>query len=415
MKAYLVKSNKIVEPFGDHPGDCLVANRKLSEIQKQVLQSLGIELKTMQDAAQAADPDEHIILGDSLFYTKELMKEFVDKSRRLKSCTTCAIKPGLVTIHSMVPTQDVKIHIDRVEYHLRYMPTKKLRGEPVPLVIDPEQFSQLLPIPEHIRGHHEYRIPITDKFLIQIDHWTNLWAANMATLLAEVARLTKAPKLKLLGLALKARSPNKWRIFHQVNKIGKNCDIHPTAYIEGSTIGNNVMIGAGSVIRLSVIGDGTSTGSNVTIESSIIGEGCSIDSGCGAFGSVLYPHTITSSRLIFTSLCGRDTFLADGCGLADFRIDGKNVTVMKDGISINTGVLALGSCLGHGVYLSAGCLIAPGLAIPNGLRILPEKTLIIDEVNPDGTIRGHRLITDLITGHNFSRSHKGSRTSADNS
>jgi len=410
MKAYIVQSDKKLEPFGDHPCDCLIANRKLSDIQKNMLQSLGMQLKTLPNAAQLEDTDEHIVIGDSLFFTKELLLEFIKKSRRLQKCTICALKPGLVTLHSMVPTQDVRIHPDRVEYDLQYMPPQNLRGEPVPVVIDPEQFSQPLPMPEHIRGPQEYRLPITDMFLIQVDHWANLWAANMSYLLSDVARLMKAPKLKLLGLALKARSTNKWKIFRQTNKIGKNCDIHPTAYIEGSTIGDNVMIGAGSVIRLSIIGSGTATGSNVTIESSIVGEGCSVDSGCGAFGSVLYPHTVSSSRLIFTSLCGRDTFLADGSGLADFRIDGKNVTVMKDDISIDTGVLALGSCLGHGVYLSAACLVAPGLAIPNGLRLLPGKSLIISEVNPDGTIPGHRLITDLNTGHRFSRSVKRSRT-----
>jgi acetyltransferase-like isoleucine patch superfamily enzyme len=415
MKAYMIESNKEIEPFGDHPGDCLIANRKLSEIQKEVLQSLGIGLETTPDLVEVKDPNEHIIFDDSLLFTRELLQKFISKSPELKGCTICALKPGLVTLYSMVTTQEVQVYNDRVEYGLRYMPSQRLRGEPVPVVIDPEQFSQLVPVPEHIRGPQEYRIPMSDTFLIQVDHWTNLWAANMAHLLADVARLMKARKLKLLGLALKARSLNKWRVFHQVNKIGKNCDIHPTAYIEGSTIGDNVMIGAGSIIRLSVIGDGTAIGSNVTIECSILGEECSIDSGCSAFGSVLYPRTISSNRLIFTSLCGRDTFIADGSGLTDFRIDGKNVTVMKDDMPIDTGVLALGACLGHDVYLAPACIVAPGTAIPNGLRILPEKTLIISEVNPDGTIPGHRLITDLITGHKFSRSLKRSRTTDDDS
>ena len=409
MKAYIVQSNKKLEPFGDSPRDCLIANRKLSEIQRQVLQSLGMELKAIPDAAQIEDPDEHIVLGDSLFFTKELMKEFVYRSRRLKNCTTCAIKPGLVTLHSMVATQDVKIYADRVEYALRYMPAQKLRGEPVPVVIDAEQFSQVIPMPEHVRGSQPYRMPLTDILLIQVDHWTNLWAANIATRLAEVARLMKAPKLKLLGLALKARSLNKWRVLHQVNKVGKNCDIHPTAYIEGSTIGDNVIIGAGSVVRLSVIGDGSAISSNVTIESSILGEECSINSGCGAFFSVLYPRTISSSRLILISLCGRNTFISDGSGMADFRLDGKRITVMKDGVSINTGVLNLGACLGHGVYLGPACLVAPGIAIPNGLRILPEKTLIISKVNLDGTILGHRL----INMRHISRSPDASQTSND--
>ena len=391
MKAYIVQSNKKIEPFGDSPRDCLIANRKLSEVQRQVLQSLGMELKTIPDVAQIEDSDEHIVFGDSLFFTKELMKEFIYRSRRLKSCTTCAIKPGLVTLHSMIATQDVKIYADRVEYALRYMPTQRLRGEPVPVVIDAEQFSQVVPMPEHVRGPQSYRMPLTDTLLIQVDHWTNLWAANMATRMAEVARLMNAPKLRLLGLALKARSLNKWRVLHQVNKIGKNCDIHPTAYIEGSTIGDNVIIGAGSVVRLSVIGDGSAIGSNVTIESSILGEECTINSGCTVFFSVLYPRTISSSRLLLMSTCGRDTFISDLVGLADFRFDGKRIEVMKNGVLVNTGVINLGACLGHGVYLGGGCGVAPATAIPNGLRILPKKPLI-GEFSPDGTIPGHRVI-----------------------
>jgi carbonic anhydrase/acetyltransferase-like protein (isoleucine patch superfamily) len=291
----------------------------------------------------------------------------------------------------MVATQDVKIHADRVEYDLRYMPTQKLRGEPVPIVIDAEQFSQVIPMPEHVRGSQPYRMPLTDILLIQVDHWTNLWAANMATRLAEVARLMKAPKLKLLGLAIKARSLNKWKVLHQVNKIGKNCDIHPTAYIEGSTIGDNVIIGAGSVVRISVIGDGSAIGSNVTIESSILGEECTVNSGCTVFFCVLYPRAVSSSRLLLTSTCGRDTFISDLAGLADFRFDGKRIEVMKNGVPVNIGVINLGACLGHGVYLGGGCGVAPAIAIPNGLRILPKKPLI-GEVSPDGTIPGHRII-----------------------
>ncbi|MBE0480587.1 MAG: hypothetical protein IBX68_06370 [Dehalococcoidia bacterium] len=392
MKAYIVETARRIDPFGEHPGDCLIANSRLSEIRAEVLQNLGMEVRRVPDAAQVVDADEHIIMGASLFFTRELVKEFIDRSRKLKACTTCAIKPGLVTLHTLTATQDVKTTADRVEYDLHYIAPGSMREERVPVVIEPEQFSQILPMPEHIRGPQEYRIPITDTFVIQVDHWANLWAANIATLLAGASRLMKSPKLSLLWLALRARSANKWRILHQVNRIGKNCDIHPTAYIEGSTIGNNVMIGAGSVIRLSVIGDGTATGSNVTIESSVLGEECSIDSGCGAFCSVLYPRTVSSSRLIFTSLCGRDTFIADGSGMADFRLDGKPVIVSKDGVSINTGVLALGSCIGHGVYLGAASILAPGTVIPCGLRIIPERDLIISKVNPDGTIPGHRLI-----------------------
>jgi acetyltransferase-like isoleucine patch superfamily enzyme len=393
MKAYMIESNKKIEPFGDHPHDCLIANRKLGDLQKEALQSLGMELQVTTSSIQVDDSEEHIVFDDSLFFTKELLREFIGGSQRAKGCTVCAVKPGLVTRSTMIPTQDVRIHDDRVEYSLRYSPGRDLRGEVAPVVIDPEQYSERLPLPEHIHGGSEMRIPVTDTLLVQVDHWANLWAANISTLLAEVARLRNAPRSHLVKLALQARSLNKWKVLRQLNRIGRNCDIHPTAYIEGSTIGDNVTVGAGSVIRLSLIGEGTGIGSNTTIECSVIGNGCAFDSMSGAFGSVLCPGTATSAKLIYLSLCGRNSFLADGVILTDFRFDGKNVTVMKDSAAIDTGNVGLGACLGHGVYLGAGCVVAPGRAIPNGLRLVPDESRTIGRFSEDGTVPGHRIVS----------------------
>jgi acetyltransferase-like isoleucine patch superfamily enzyme len=392
MKAYVVQSDKVIEPFGDHPRDCLIANRKLSDIQGEVLQSLGMEVRSAPGAAQIDDPGEHIVLEDSLFFTSELLQKFIAESRRHRSSGVCALKPGRVTRSTMVPTQDVRILDDRVEYGLLYQPSHESRGEVDPVVIDPEQFSERVPLPEHIRGGSELRIPVTDTMIIQVDHWANLWAANIGTLLAEAARLRNAPRSHLLRLILQARSLNKWKVLKRLNRVGKNCDIHPTAYIEGSTIGDNVTVGAGSVIRLSFIGDGTAIGSNATVECSVVGNRCALDSMSGAFGSVLYPGTATSAKLIYLSLCGRNSFLADGVYLSDFRFDGKNVTVMKGGAAIDAGNVGLGVCLGHGVYLGAGCVIAPGRAVPNGIRLVPDEIRTISKFNADGSAPGHKTV-----------------------
>ena len=80
MKAYMIEGNKKLEPFGDHPGDCLIANRKLREIQKEVLQSLGIGFETTPDLVRVKDPNEHIIFDDSLLFTRELLQKFISKS-----------------------------------------------------------------------------------------------------------------------------------------------------------------------------------------------------------------------------------------------------------------------------------------------------------------------------------------------
>jgi NDP-sugar pyrophosphorylase family protein len=392
MKAYIIESTKKIEPFGDHPHDCLIANVKLGKIQENILQKLDIDLKTVSSPALINDTQEYLTIEDSLFFTRKFLKEFIERSRIRKCRTVCAVKYGPFTDHSVVATQNVTRYPDRVEYGLCYMPPQKFRNESVYIIMKPEQFYERFPVPEHMVGGEKYDVPITDFAIIQIDHWANLWAANMSTLLAKIAGLRNASILRKLCLVLRARSLNKWKILRKTNKIGKKCDIHPTAYIEGSTIGDNVTIGAGTVIRLSVVGEGTNIGSNVNMEGSVVGEGCAIDSGSGLLGTVLYPGAATSASIIYVSILGRNTFVAEGVSLADFRFDGKPVSVIKDGKLVNTNVRGLGSCLGHGVYLGAGCVVAPGRSIPNKLRITPDEKRIIRTFYSDGTSPGYRKI-----------------------
>jgi NDP-sugar pyrophosphorylase family protein len=245
-------------------------------------------------------------------------------------------------------------------------------------------------MPKHICGSDKYLIPITDKFIAQIDHWSNLWSVNIVSVLSNIARLQKIPKVKLFALALKALSVNKWKILEQFNTIGTGCDIHPTAYVEGSTIGDNVTVGAHSIIRESIIGNNAFIGNGVKIETSVIGEKSSILHGHIMF-SVFYPGVFSVAQMISASLVGRDSFIVSGVSLTDFRHDGRSVTVVKDGISIDTGNTFIGACLGHETYLGSGCVVAPGRVIPDGVRIAPEKKRVITGIDSHES-EGYRLI-----------------------
>lgn len=388
----MVQSAKRIEPFGDHPRDCLIANRSLADIQEEALRNLGLQLAIVPDGSLVHDPDEHIIFDDTLCFTTELLSEFIERSRRLRSRTTCALRPGITTLRSVVATQDVQIHPEGIEYGLLYMPRQELRGEHQLLVIDPDQFFESVRFPAHMIGSNEYRIPLTDRVLVHIDHWVNLWAANICFLLADGARLKKAPKIKLLGLALKARSTNQWRVLRLLSRVGRNCDIHPTAYIEGSTIGENVKIGAGAIIRESLVGDGTYISNNATVDLSIIGEGSTIHNNSAVQYSVLYPHANVGARFVSLALWGRDSLAGDGVTLADFRLDGESVRVFNDGSEVDTQNTFIGTCLGHRVYLGAGCVLAPGRMVPNDWRLAPERTRVISTCRPDGNVPGYRLI-----------------------
>jgi hypothetical protein len=212
IKAYMLASNKTIEPFGDHPRDCLVLNRKLNELQENVLQSLGCVLVPVPDVSMVKDSEEHIIFVDSLYFNNTLLTTFLAESRRLNKRTVCRLKSGLLTLRTIVNTQDVKINDDSVDYGLYYVPAGSSPGEPAPVVMNPDKFYEDIPIPKHMFDLPSYRIPLPDKIAVQVDHWVNLWSANIVGLLSGISEIKGASKIKLLGLAARAFSTNQWKI-----------------------------------------------------------------------------------------------------------------------------------------------------------------------------------------------------------
>ncbi|UCC17181.1 MAG: hypothetical protein JSU58_01140 [Dehalococcoidales bacterium] len=394
MKAYMIKSDKKIEPFGDHPQDCLIANKKLSDYQQDIFRELGLNLQMIEDDTAISDKEEYVIFSDSLYFNKDLLEDFISESQKLGRNTVCALKPGTFTLRTVVSTQEVTIYEDRIEYQLYYVYTNNQQGNRIPVIIDADTYHENLPMPEHFCSTLGYDIPMPDKMVIQIDHWTNLWAANIATLLAPAASLMKTPKWKLLGKAIKAGSLNQWKIISKMNSIGKNCDIHPTAYVEGSVIGDNVTIGAGSVVRESHIGNNVTVENNVTLNFTVVGEEGYIADGGTIRYSVIYPRFFGFCT-ISAQIIGSNCFIGDGVTLADYRLDGKCVTVVKNKVTVDTANRILGSCFGNDAYLASGTIVSPGRTIPNGTRVIPENLDIIQKITPDGIIINYRQVNDV--------------------
>jgi len=372
MKAYVIRIDKPIEPFNEPARDCLVLNQTIADVQAEIFGKAGMEIVSVSDASEISDTNEYLVLGDNLFFTPELLNEFVERSRQGRDTTVCALKHGITTLRTAISVQDVKNCQGYTEYNLRYFPEAKHRKDVRVLVIEPDELLASFAVPFHMCGSKEYAIPMTERFIVQIDHWVNLWVTSIVAIMAGGARLQKSQKAKLLLLAIKARSFNKWKILRQLNKIGRNCDIHPTAYIEGSVIGDNVTVSAGAVVRESVIGDNALIGNGVVVEESVIGENSTILNGHILY-SVLYPGCFSVAEMVSASLVGRDAFMGLNSTLTDFRLDGKNVTVLKDGVAVDSGNVFLGSCLGHGVYLGSGCIVAPGRMVPCGLHLASCK------------------------------------------
>ena len=372
MNAYVLQTINKLAPFYDYPKDCLIGNKKLGLIQRNTLESLNLDIVYISDINEIEDLNDYIVLSDNLYFTKKLLAEFIFKSKSKKRNTVCSLEKGLLTQRTSVVLQDIKMCPHHVEYKLWYFDSsgdKKI--DPIAMNIDIGDDVEIISLPDHMNNGDDYLIPLTEKLIIQIDHWVCLWEANVLSILSNIAVVLNSPKKKI-ALAIKALSFNQWNVLGAFNSIGNNCDIHPKAgCVEGSIIGNNVTIKAGAIVRESIIGDGTVIGNNVVVESSVIGNNCSIMHGHILY-SVMLANVFSFTQMISASLIGRDSFIGSGVVLTDFRFDNKNVTVDKDDSHVDSGNIFTGSCLGHGVYLGSGTIINPGRIIKNNTRMLPQ-------------------------------------------
>jgi carbonic anhydrase/acetyltransferase-like protein (isoleucine patch superfamily) len=374
LRAFITGTETRISPFDEHPQRLLVLNTPLQEHQKMVLSSLGISLG---DPRSPTTDEEALIFNDTLFFTRALLQTFLDESRRPGKPSQCVLKRGAMTARTVASTMDVSDIDGNVGYRLYYYPRgSKIENRPQPILIDPDEYVDALRFPVHMVKDGRYLVPITRKLLVQVEHWANLWAANVYGVLSYIADL-KFSKLKLFSLVLRSLSSNPWKVSAHNVVLGRRCDVHPTAYLENSVVGDGVEIGARSVVRGSLIGKDTVIANNVNISYSVIGERCNIRDRACIHYSVLYPAAFVASSSLNHSFVGRDALIGYNAVLTDFRLDGRNVMVTKGGKPIDSGQTFLGGCLGHGVDVGSGAILAPGREVPNNTAVVPTGTRVV--------------------------------------
>lgn len=194
MNVYIVPSGHVLEPFGEAARDCQVLNRSVAEHQRSAIEALAGRVVVTAEPDAIRDEQGHLIVDDALLFTPELLAEFVARSRALAAPTICALKTGLTTQRTVVTTQRVDVQDGYVSYPLRYLPARAKNGIPQPVVIEPDRMWRTLLLPRHMFGDDEYRFPVTERFIVRIDHWTNLMMANLLGLSALGARLRYGSK-----------------------------------------------------------------------------------------------------------------------------------------------------------------------------------------------------------------------------
>lgn len=153
--------------------------------------------------------------------------------------------------------------------------------------------------------------------------------------------------------------------------IGKGSVVEEGAYIKGPCIiGENSVIRHGAYIRGDLLaGDRVVIGHDTEIKNTIM----------------LNDAHAAHFAYLGDSLIGNKVNLGAGTKCANFKLDGKEITVLLDGVKIVTGLRKLGAIIGDGCQIGCNSVTNPG-------TLLGKNVLCYPCTNLDGFIESDSLV-----------------------
>ena len=370
MKAYRIPLvHHTIAPFNDPVSDTPILNQKLSEVQENCLKNLNITF-----VSSIPEHEPFLMISEKVWFTTELIDRFIKQCKKENSMGRMYMRHEQWDAH-MSPLQDNQEGYDIAWIDDSYIQDKNNPSfKDLPKIEMDWGLESVEGFQLHVTMQHAARDLWGGPCIAHhICHWSHILRVNQLAIgnQFQISKLeyTKAgffTKLKIiLRWILKIRSFHKPTILKRIGNIGKNCNIHPTAVIEGCDIGDDVVIGPYSVLRGSVIGKGSKIEEHATVNISVVGENCQIGRYATANLCLLYPEALIShGGGLQGCVFGRRSFGAIGVQILDLSF-GKNVFVEHQGEWVDSGQMFLGGVVGHRAVIGNAIRINYGVSIPN--------------------------------------------------
>ena len=325
-KVYLEPS-PLVEPFNDSPGDIPIANTALSIWQSKCFEALDLErIDTYAPPC--------LVIPENCFVTEGALTQFLEGANGRNAV--------LVLGHSRFARDSTPVQRDvsKVEDGWKFNRIRYVQQEgqsPVDVVVDPDEVKLDLPMNNPYLDQDKIELGIARHAVMQLDHWVHiLWVNQIAGGLVALSTPKWLWVLRAVWAILRTFSFNKWKILSAMNVIGKGCDIHPTAVIEGSTLGKNVTVGPYARVLMSHLDDGAVVMAGAQVEFATIGAKSMVSEHSVLRFSVLYPEAVASQYLMQQCVLGRGTVTTGGAFTMDLNFD-HEIRVPLDGKLHSTG------------------------------------------------------------------------------
>ena len=372
MQVYIEPSGRRIAPFNDDAGDTLIRNRPLSQWQRDAIADAGLT------PVEAPTPP-CLIIPDNAFVTSGALRTFVQKADGKNAHLVVQASIFLEN------TKHVQPYLTPTDEGARYERIRFTSGgtePPADIIIDPEEQPIDIDVPSQYIGDTPAKISLVRHPVMELHHWCHILWCNQIVGGIEVRNTPKwIGLLRVLWAALRALSINKWNVLGKLNRIGRGCDIHPTAVIEGCTLGDNVTVGPHARLLFTHVGSGATIMPGAQVELSVLGDNSIVSQACYLRFSVLYPEAVMSQIVMQQCILGRRAVTTTASWSYDLNFE-QAIRVPLDGTLYSTGTRFLGSAFGHRSRIGAGFFLASGRMVPNDYFIIRDPATVVQRVPP---------------------------------
>jgi NDP-sugar pyrophosphorylase family protein len=368
---YRRKTNRRLFSFGDDIRKVPVCGKELQFRQAEAVESLSCRMKDFESEDEITDR-AYFIFDDDLFFTREFVKKALSAVKKEKTSAHFGLAENRFNQRWILPHSADDSENLKFSFFYRNADSSASRFFEIWQHLIDDGFY----IPDQIVQGGHYYVGRSDCFISRIASPFHLLQVNLAF---NLIRTIEPQKNYPQWLVDKIAPEGSWlynRALKKLNRIGKNCRIHPTAVIEASVIGDNVSIGAFAVVRFSHIGNGCVISDQVTVINSVLGQNNYIANSNYLGFNLLFDNVFLIHGPYQFSVFGNHSaaFAVINC---DIRLDRQNIRIPTDAGVLNSNQPLLGIAYGHHSKTGGGNIIAAGRIVPNHHTINPPDNIIM--------------------------------------
>ncbi len=411
MRKIILQDKRKIAPFNEPARELSVLAKPLWLYQRDILAPYVTEEREVESLTELdRDREETLVVRDNLYFDEYFIEEFVTQAKRSGKACQVAFEPDDPAIiqHALYLQRGIRRQGNVYVADLWYYPYGiEPMARPLVIPTEPREVG-FYHVPTHmsnVYGELVYQLPT--KAFLSIEHWVHILLANVMFGIFSIGARFEQELEEDLGLNLKLLwqgmlERKQVLTTSELVQVGKDCEIDPTAVIQGPTIiGNNVTIGAGTVVGNCIIGDNVNISQGCQLMLSVLGSGTFLPFRASLFESVLMEDCMVAQNTCL-QLCvvGRDSFIGAGNTFTDFNlVSTKPIRSHFAGRLEDSGMSVLGGAVGHHVRIGSGFIVFPARMIESDVVLFasPERRIISRNVYYEDS--DHHTLSDAEKTH----------------